>query len=182
MSQEPGKRNKLTARVAIREYYLKGTALSQKHEDIRQRWTAAFTLLCSYHSVQQAIPVHRSTFKISEGQAYRDFKEALRLFGDVMKTEKEGLRQVVYEYAIKTFQLAAKNGDYKAMNQAVNNMMKLQGLDREDPDLPDFAKMKPALNIIMIPDSIKLALESKINAGPVVKKMEDYTDYETLED
>jgi hypothetical protein len=181
MSQTSGKRNKTSARVAIREYYLKGTELSEKQEGIRQRWTAAFTLLCSYHSIQQAIPVHRKTFDVSEGQAYRDMKEALQLFGDVMKTEKEGYRQVVYEYAIKTFQLAAKNGDYKAMNQAVTNMMKLQGLDREDPDLPDFEKMKPSINIITIPDAIKKLLEVKLNRGPVIKKMEDYTDYESLE-
>lgn len=174
------KRNKSTALNNIRDHYLNGTELSKKNEDIRLRWTAVFTLLCNYHSNQQAIPKLMSQFQISEAQAYRDLNNSMQLFGDVLKASKDGHRYIIYELAMKTYQVAAKNGDYKAMSQSVGNMIKLLGLDRLDPDLPDFQKMQPSLNVIMVPDNMKSILERKLETGPVVRKMEDYTDYEDL--
>jgi L-lactate utilization protein LutB len=62
------------------------------------------------------------------------------LFGDVTRSYKDGIRHILYEFAMKVFQLAAgrKNEfkqpdpDLKAMNVAIKNMAMLKGLDKED--------------------------------------------------
>lgn len=125
-------------------------------------------MLCNYHSIQQAIPLLISQFKISEAQAYRDIRNAIQLFGDVISSSKEGHRYVIYEYAVKTFQLAAKNGDHKAMSQAVSNMIKLLGLDRDDPDIPEFEKLKPNVYPIVLDQQLEDTLKQLLsNPGSV---------------
>jgi hypothetical protein len=180
MSKEVITRNKSAAMTAIRDHYLNGTELTDKQEAIRARWSASFSLLCNYHSVQQAVPVLKKQFNISEGQAYRDINSAIRLFGNVLKSDKEGHRYIVYELAMKTYQVAAKNGDYKAMAASVQNMIKLLGLDREDPDLPDFGRMKPSINIITVSEELQNKIAGNMSAGPVVRKPEDYAEYTEL--
>lgn len=148
-------RNKFTAADAIRDHVLNGRELTEKQEELYIRYRSAFTLLCNYHSIQQAVPLLVKQFNISETTAYRDISSSIRLFGNILRSDKEGHRYIVYEYAIKTYQLAAKNGDYKAMAQSVNNMIKLLGLDKENLDLPDFTKLKQGVYPVILDDPIR---------------------------
>ena len=124
--------------------------LTEKQEDLKSRWEAAYDLLCNYHSPQQATPLLMQQFGLSKAQAYRDVKNATNLFGDINETRKEGIRHILYEYAMKTFQMAAKSHDYAEMNRAIANMIKLKGLDKDDPDLPDFSRLVPTTQVIQI--------------------------------
>ena len=72
-------RNKKQALDAIRLHYLNGTDLTPKHEEIRQRLSAAFALLTNYHSIQQAIPLLKEQYDYSEASAYRDINDAIKL-------------------------------------------------------------------------------------------------------
>lgn len=163
-------RNKKHHLGAIREYYLDKTGeveLTDKQEEIRKRLSAAYSLLCNYHSIQQAIPIHMKEHDVSDSTAYRDMRDAIRLFGHVMKADKEGQRYIVYEYAVKTYQLAAKNMDYKAMAMATSNMIKLLGLDKEDPEMPDFEKLQPSLNIVVMHPDIEQRVKHLLGLGPI---------------
>lgn len=144
-----------------------GVTLTEKEEKIRVRWSAAFSLLCQYHSPQQAVKVIQEQFDISEPQAYRDVKQATKLFGDVTKSEKEGYRHILYEYSMKVFQMAAKNHDLQNMNKSISNMISLKGLDVEDPDMPDFNKLQPHQYNINIPDATINILSNMMNKGVV---------------
>ena len=124
--------------------------LTKKQEDLKVRWEAAYDLLCNYHSPQQATPLLMQKFSISKAQAYRDVKNATNLFGDINATRKEGTRHILYEYAMKTFQMAAKNHDFAEMNRAIANMIKLKGLDKDDPNLPDFSRLEPTTQVIQL--------------------------------
>lgn len=126
--------------------------LSAKEEEIRVRWAACFSLLVNYHSVQQAVSVICKQFDISEAQAYRDCRNAVELFGDVTKSNKEAYRHILFEFAMKIFQLAATKNDLVEMNKALQSMIKIKGLDKEDPDLPDFGLLQPHVFNISIPD------------------------------
>lgn len=124
--------------------------LTANQEEIKKRWEAAYSLMVNYHSREQAIPMLRSKFEISVSQAHRDINNCLRLFGDVAKSNKEGIRNILYEYSMKTFQLAAscKPPDIGEMNKSISLMIKLKGIDKDDPDLPDFSKLEPHTYII----------------------------------
>lgn len=153
---------------AIRDHYENGTELSPKHQEMKKRWSAAFALLCNFHSITQAVPVLQREFNgISEATAYRDVSSAIKLYGDVLKSSKDGLRHILYECAMKVYQLAAKHDDYKAMNSAVANMIKLHGLDRDEPDTPDFAKLQPSLVVTVLADGMEKQIKSMLSGGAI---------------
>lgn len=123
----------------IHAWYLFGQdeiKLSQKDQEIRDRWEAAFSLLVNYHSTENAIPVLKTKYNISRAQAYRDIIYAKKLFGDITQSSKDADRYILYELSMKTFQLAAKQKPphIEGMNRAIANMIKLKGLDRDEPD------------------------------------------------
>lgn len=107
--------------------------LTPKEQELKNRWDAAFSLLCNYHSTEQAIPVLQQRFNISRAAAYRDIANAKQIFGDITRTSKEADRYILYEWAQKTFQIATKNGDVDGMNRAISNMIKIKRIDQDDP-------------------------------------------------
>lgn len=106
--------------------------LSDKENEIKQRLSEVFSLLCNYHSPEQAKPIVISRFGISESQFYRDIRDSKRLFGDVTESSKSADRYIYSELAMKTFQLAAKEKDVKGMNMALANLIKIKELDKSD--------------------------------------------------
>lgn len=132
-----------TALDRIKASYLNEGAEERLSADERLRkeqLEAAHGLLVNYHSLEQAVPLLMGRFGLSRATAYRRCQEAMRLFGDVTRSYKDGVRHILYEFAMKVFQLAAgrKNEfkvpdpDLKAMNAAIKNMAMLKGLDKED--------------------------------------------------
>ncbi len=108
--------------------------LTDTEINIKQRLNETFTLLCNYHSPEQARPLVCQKFGISDAQYYRDVQNAKRLFGEVTKTSKDAERYILSELAMRTFQLAAKNHDTTEMNRAIANIIKIKGLDREEAE------------------------------------------------
>lgn len=181
-------RNKLTALDAIREFYLdkRGRAkLTPTQESIRQRLVAAHGLLCKFHSPTRAIKKHQKRWELSDVQAWRDIRDAISLFGDVQKAEKEGIRYIVYEYAVEVFRKAKQKDDFKAMARAVDTMAKIMGLDKESPDIPDFEKLKPSMIVVGLPEDQVKRLDTMLAAGAVnfsqkLPTAEEYLEYEEL--
>lgn len=141
--------------------------LTEKEEVIRERWSACFTLLCQYHSPQQAVGVIQQKFGISEAQAYRDVKNAIELFGDVTSSDKQAYRHILFEFAMKIFQLAATKSDLSEMNKALNTMVKIRGLEREDPNMPDFSLLQNNTYNINLEKSQLTALQNILKSGVV---------------
>lgn len=121
----------------IRATYLNEAAESRLTADDKLRkeqMEAAHGLLVNYHSMEQAVPLLVGRFSISRATAYRRCTDAIRLFGDVTRSYKDGIRHILYEFSMKVFQLAAsaKPPDLKAMNASIKNMAVLKGLDKDD--------------------------------------------------
>jgi hypothetical protein len=166
------RRDKPSDLDAIRDYYLSEGSrnprlLTEQQEKHRQRLVAIWTLLCEYHGEEQARTTHAKNANISDATAYRDLRDALQLFGSVRKAEKEGRRYILAEWASKTFQLAAKNGDYESMNKAVSNLIKLWGLDKEDADTPDFEKLQASPVIAVLPEQMTDMILKALGKGPM---------------
>jgi len=124
--------------------------LSPHQEELRIRLESAFTLLCKYHSNEQARERLMTQFGYKSAQAYRDIRSAIELFGDVVKIKKETSRYILYELAMKNYQLAASKTDVEQMNKALGNLIKITGVDRDDFDLPDPSKIQPPIQMLSI--------------------------------
>lgn len=116
--------------------------LTDSENHIRERWEAAFTMLVSFHSPSQVQTRMQSAYKISNTQAMHDVRNATRLFGDINKSSREGKKYILYELAMKCFQLANECRPPKVdqMNAAVANMIKITGADKDEQDIPEYKK------------------------------------------
>lgn len=119
-------------------------------------------------SVQDALPYWQKTFPhLSVPTFYRDVRDCLKLFGDIFRSQKEGQRYMMYELGMRIFQAAAKEGDHRAMASAHNNMIRLLGLDRDDPDMPDFSKLQPSLIVTLLPKGMEDKIDQLLAGGVV---------------
>jgi len=127
----------------IRASYIREGAegsLSKSDLELREQLQATHALLTQYHSVQQTVKILQERYQVSQPTAYRRVRDTTELFGDVTRTSKEGVRDILFEMSMRVFQLAAgrKNEfklpdpDLKAMNTAIARMSKLKGLDEKD--------------------------------------------------
>jgi hypothetical protein len=112
--------------------------LSESDKQRRDELVAAHGLMVGGKSLEQTVKLLCGRFDIGRTTAYRRCTECTILFADVTKTHKEGVKHILYELAMKAYQLAKKstdkfgNPDVKGMNGAVKNMILLKGLDKED--------------------------------------------------
>lgn len=158
-------------------HYVEDVVLTKKESEIKERWEAAWSLLCNYHSSEQAKPIIAKRFDISERQALRDIRNAILLFGDVTKSSKEGYRHILFEYSMKVWQLAAKNNNIQEMNRAIANMIKIKGLDKEDPDKIDWADLEPHIIKFSLNHDVKSLIKQSMKSGKIdLDNMLDITD------
>lgn len=110
----------------------KTIVLSDKENELKKRWEAAFSFLLNFHSREQATKKLMALFDISMAAAYRDISNALQLFGDINKSRKEGWRYVIFEYNQTLFQMATKDKQLEVMGKCLDRMIKLAELDKEE--------------------------------------------------
>ena len=115
-------------------YYKDSTKypLTPNQTEIKDRWLAAFALRQNFHSREQATNVLMEKYEISRAQAYRDLRNAERLFGNVMKADRDGSLAILSEYAHKYLLMAIKAKDLKAIGTALTLMGKYSDIDNEN--------------------------------------------------
>lgn len=106
--------------------------LTEKQTELKERWLAAFTLRQNFHSREQATNVLIEKYDISRAQAYRDLKNAERLFGNVMKADRDGSLAILLEYSHKFLLMAVKAKDLKSMGKALELMGKYSEIDKDN--------------------------------------------------
>ena len=118
----------------IYAYYKDSTryTLTPKQTELKGRWLASFTLRQNCHSREQAANVLMEKYEISRAQAYRDLKNAERLFGNVMKADRDGSLAILLEYSHKFLLMAIKAKDLKAIGKALELMGKYADVDKEN--------------------------------------------------
>lgn len=131
--------------------------LTTKEEELLERYREVFTILLNQKSKNRAARIIATQFGYnSVTQAYRDLKAAEDIFGKVNETDKQILRQIATEMAIEAYEIAKATKNLPEMNKALANMIKANGLEREDVDLPDFGKlMMPKVEITLTPEFLE---------------------------
>ena len=125
--------------------------LTEKQTKIKNRWLAAFTLRLNFHSKEQAVNVLMEKYDVSRAQAYRYLKNGERLFGNVMKADRNGSLAILLEYSHKYFLMAVKAKDLKAIGKALDLMGKYSEIDKENainfnPEKLDNKPIKMSIN------------------------------------
>jgi len=161
-------RNKLTDLDVLRQFYSGVvTELTEHQEEKRKRLLLTQSMMTKGQSTQKIIKVLRKDYGISDTQAWRDTKDAIKLYGDMRKAEKEGIRWIIYEMAAKGVRMAIKKGDLKAYNAAIKNLISITGVDKESADLPDFEKLQPSIIVAVLPEGMEEKMTKLLNKGSV---------------
>lgn len=165
----------------IESYYLKKTPLSDKDKEIAQRLELVFALFLRSRSRHLAISKlikieEEKGNSLSKAQAYRDFRDAERLFAPIQQYTKEFIRLTSIESALRDIRSAEKKAaaaktvsEWKICmeikNKAEYRIIQASGVTHADVNLPDFSKIQPADISINVSDEIKNLLIKVTSSG-----------------
>lgn len=146
----PGRRE--TTLDRLRAYYkLPEKVLLTKHQQwVLQRLEAAWGLLLDAKTSEHAVAKLMRRFEVSRAQAYRDLSECKQLFGDVVKSSREADRYLLKEMALHTYSKAKKAGELAEMNKSIATLVKITGIDRADPAMPDEEALQPSNYVLEV--------------------------------
>ncbi len=146
--------------------------LTPKQEEKRERWLHLYTLRLNFHSRLQAINAYIDVYKqkgidISESQAYKDMSNALRLFGDVHKSDRQASLAILSEYAHKVFLMAIKQKNPIAASAALTKLEKYMEIDRIDAINFNPAKLEDKPDHYSVPPIVLEAIKEQFKTGVV---------------
>jgi len=167
--------------------YVEGRgSLSISEKRIYNRWLVAFALIRQRESKSAVVRYLRKIKQgdgepLSESQAWRDIRNAERLFGNFRQYEKEVLRLLVIDEAIRDSKQAQKAADklfesedwraweavMKIKHKAEERIINAGGLNKEDPMVPDFARIQPPDLEITLPDDQIEMIKKMLTVGYV---------------
>lgn len=159
--------------------------LTAEEEKVKQGWEKAWALLCNGYSTQNAVKYLMSDIggKLKKSQAYNYVSSAIKLFGDVNKSSKEGYRSLLMEYAMHCYNIAKSGNppDVESMIKAVKEMKEILGVKNDDPDTPDFSKFKQHIYEFNIEENekkiiMKLAQRGVVNLSDMITETGDVID------
>jgi hypothetical protein len=140
--------------------------LSSFEIKMKERIKTAFSLLLNWRSREQAANVLMEQFDVSQATAYRDISRALIIYGDINKAGKEGWRYIIMEYNHKLLQLATKEKNLEQMGRALDRMVKLADLDK-DENLVNLEKLAAMDITVNISKSSEKAITGMLKGGVV---------------
>ena len=147
-------------------------ALTDKQEEIKERWLSLFSLRLNFHSRLQAITAYIEQWKqkdveISLSQAYKDYSASERLFGNVHKADRQASLVILAEYAHKNLLLAFKQKNSLAISAALTKLEKYLEIDRVDAINFNPAKLEDKPDKYNVPKEVLEALAEHFNIGSI---------------
>ena len=158
-------RDKRRTIEVVREYLAGGRTeeeLTAKQEKYIEEVRYCLGLLLKGYPQTTVIEMIEEELTVSYSKAWRLIKETEEIFGPQGEVDKRFRRYTASEMAKEAYAMAMARSDPKSMIAATNAYVKAWGLDRDDPELPDFSKLDTPANILVIPDEVA----EKLNALP----------------
>ena len=144
--------------------------LTPKQEDLKQRWLAAWTALLKKKSKTKVVKILEETFDIKRAQAFRDIRNAERLYGNVMKADRAGQMALLHEFAREGFVKALKANDFKAAKGFHKAMMECLGEENDINFNPEKLDNKP----------IKMSIDKEVGSAIVSHLQKGTLDFNNL--
>ena len=146
--------------------------LTDKQEEIKDRWLSLFSLRLNFHSRLQAINAYIEQWKqkgieISLSQAYKDYSASERLFGNVHKADRQASLVILAEYAHKNLLLAFKQKNSLAISAALTKLEKYLEIDRVDAINFNPAKLEDKPDKYSVPKIVMEAIAEHFGTGSI---------------
>lgn len=126
----------------IRAHYLEGKKLSEKQEMKRKQYEQANTFRVQGYSVEQCVQLLQEMGAVgSVAEAYRVIRTAEELFGDVTKSNRDGLRHILSENFMRVYRKAWKENNLKEANRALENISEINGLRKDEGNPIDWNRI-----------------------------------------
>ncbi|MDO7849228.1 hypothetical protein Q5H92_22885 [Hymenobacter sp. M29] len=106
--------------------------LTEEELERRARIDDAWHYMVKRKSPLAAAQWLQEKLDVSRATAYRIVREALQVFGDVVKTSKDAKRRLLWEYSLKGLDKCLKIDDMRAYAAILKNMTTFEGLNLED--------------------------------------------------
>jgi len=150
----------------------KPVVLSDKEQQIKQRWERAFTLWHGnpHYSDRQIVRFLINECGISRSLAYKDLRYIKMLLGCVKTASKEWYRHMVIEMARAAFVMAKSKQDPKGMALAADKIGKYAKLDKDEPEQLPWDQLIPP-EFEPSPDVTILGLDSTPNMEQKRKRL-----------
>lgn len=149
--------------VGVREE----SEISQSVLDYYEEMRFCMGLLLKGYSQQTIINLLEEERNIKYSTAWRLIRETEDVFGSQTEVDKRVKRLIASEMAQRSYEVAEGKGNSRAMTAATNAFIKAWGLDRDDPDLPDFSKLDTPANILVIDEQVVSKLQALPEGGSV---------------
>ena len=145
-------RNRESDYEALYDYYFGDTerTLTPHQDDVRERWLKAYGLWLRDEDPNDIINVLTRDYGVSESAAWRDYRNAIKLWAQHEDHLPKKIKRIQVRAMIKdTRKRAIEDGDYKLVAACERNLIAVDGLDKEDVDLPfDKLELLPAVNVL----------------------------------
>ncbi len=137
--------------------------LTENQENIKERWLAAWTSLLKKKNKTRTVKVLEETFGVSRAQAFKDIRNAERLFGNVMRADRDGQMALLYEFALEGFKKSLKAEDFKAAKGFHDAMRDCVG--DENPINFNPEKLENKQIKMSVPKEVSLAIITNLKSG-----------------
>jgi hypothetical protein len=145
----------------IERYYKNQGRLTKREQELVERWETAWSLLRANRNKIVAQKKYKSLMLsrgivLSDNDVYRDFRYCVQLFAPISTHTKDFLRLVLTDAAMKRNEINERRArkcyeegritDYERLVKLIQKdeelIMKINGLDSTDPEMPDFSKVE----------------------------------------
>lgn len=166
----PNTRDKRRTIEVVREYLAgdRGDAsLTSLQEKYIEQVRFCLGLLLKGYPQTTVIEMIEEELAVSYSKAWRLIRETEEIFGPQGEVDKRFRRYTASEMAKEAYSVALSRNDPRNMISATNAYIKAWGLDRDDPEMPDFAKLDTPANILVIPDEVAEKLKALPSGGAI---------------
>ena len=112
-------------------------------------------LLITHRIASKVVDIIVATHNVHQNTAYKYIRQTEQIFGKFNKAVKEFKRIIAEEMLLETRRICIAKKDTKGLNSNDANYIKLFGLDKEDPDIPNYEEIQFHQNIIaFIPEQM----------------------------
>lgn len=103
----------------------------------------AYKLLANNNTMYETAKKMMQAFNYGRASAYKDIKDAKLIFNDLEKATKEQERQILLARITRGAKVAFEKGNMDAYAKFLGLEAKVRGMDRHDPELPNFDDLEP---------------------------------------
>lgn len=151
----------LTRMDKMKAYYLEGKKLPKTLIETAEKLERANGLLCSGYSKEQAVKFLMEKDGLSRSHGYKIVRESMELFGDVTKSNKDGLRHIATENLMQIYNHARQGKNLEMAERVWDTICKINGLYTKEGEKGN-NNLNMNMQFVFTTDPSVLTLESPI--------------------